>query len=119
MLFVRVLLIFLSLSLVSSCIHYPTKVLFGYLKKKALECDDIQDIYYFPNEIYNPEFFSKAVICPYTLNPINQNIQTFYIRRDLYDEYAKEYTGLGLDFPYAPKRSGKEGVLFKGEKYYK
>ena len=103
------ILTILILSL-NACILYPLKEGVSYLKKKANECNEVQDIYYYPDKTYNPDYFAIIQRCPYTLNILNKELPTFYIKRRFYDDYAKEYTDLGLMFPY-PRRTGQEGVI--------
>ena len=95
--------LFLVLSL-NSCILAPLKAGVDYLKDKALECDEVVDIYYYPGAYLNPEYFrSIEVRCPYTLNPLSQPLPMMYIKRRFYDDYAKKYEDLGMAFPY-PRR---------------
>ncbi len=77
----------------------------------ASKDENIQDIYYYPGSFYSPEYFAKAQREPYTLNECKEDCVTFVIRRKFYDSYAKQYTDLGLEFPY-PRREGMEGVLY-------
>ena len=74
------------------------------------KCTSLEDIYYYPDKLYNPKFFADTQHCPYTLNPLKANITTLYIKRHLYDTYTYEYTDHGLPYPY-PKRYGTEGII--------
>jgi hypothetical protein len=71
----------------------------------------IQDIYYYPEGIYNQEFFKNSQIQPYTLNVCAESCITTYIERQYYDTYAKQYIDLGLKYPF-PKKEGEEGLLY-------
>lgn len=78
----------------------PLKSGVQYLKDKINECDTLKDIYYYPSQLYTPQLFAETQRCPYTLTILKQPLPTLYIIRKHYDEYAKEYTDYGLEFPY-------------------
>ena len=84
----------------------------SWLKEKANECHEVEDIYYFEEGYKTQSYFTKTANCPYTLNPLPRYYPTRYIKRGDYDDYKEEYESYGLEFPYKPKRQGKEGVLY-------
>lgn len=98
------------LSLLTSCILAPLKKSVDYLRNKSAECHEVQDVYYYPDKLYNPSYFAITQRCPYTLNELNNPLPMIIVKRKFYNDYAAEYTRYGLDFPY-PKREGDSGVL--------
>lgn len=104
-----VILLFLS-SCFNAPINYaiiPLKKGVDYLKEVAGRCDTVEDIYYYPSNLYSPDYFALTQRCPYTLTILSEPNTTLYIKRKYYDEYAKEYTRYGLEFPY-PKAVNKK-----------
>lgn len=115
---------FLLLVLISSCTLYPLQVVLidplkevnGYLKDKANQCrhskNNIIDIYYAPNrdDLY-VQTISNFQKCPYTLNKCDWECPTLYIARRDYDDWAKEFTDLGLKPPH-PKKRGWDNAVF-------
>lgn len=75
------------------------------------KCHKVKDVYYYPgkNDWENPEHFSKSMRCDYTLTECEEDCVTTYIFRDHYDRYKKQYTDLGLKYPYP--RVNKKPIL--------
>jgi len=70
----------------------------------------VQDIYYYPGGFLSNEYFENSQRKPYTLTQCFKPCVTTYILRKNYDRYAREYTDLGLEYPY-PKKIGTKDIL--------
>ena len=77
------------------------------MKDVAGRCRSVIDVHYYPGDVYNENFFEKAMRCPYTLNRCKNECNTVYLNRKYYDEYKEEYEQWGIEYPY-PKISSRE-----------
>ena len=93
------------IGLIIICTGIPNAIL-DYVIDKIPEsrCEKVYDIYCYPSNTCNKEYFIRVGDCPFTLNYINQNIATLTIERGHWKGVALEYEGFGLRFPYQPQR---------------